>query len=254
MCVKTYSSPKGLRLTSYSTTETFHPTSEWMPAVEYSDWSHALMIRAEGGTTFNARPGYQLAAVRPDNPSNPVPIGSATTTDGWTRFAPGIPTLSGSLFWRFGIFYSATGGLGAADVELDTSVNDLGKVLGTRQIEVQPYNDNSDTAVFAVTPWFAPPGYKFTKAGILISSSATATLQTQLFARFGNDRGAPNGGAWTALEAGFTTAPTENSERNTGPLSVAGFGSYQWAQLGLGVKRSASPAARATIHVASVGW
>ncbi|MEZ4323002.1 MAG: hypothetical protein R3F61_36385 [Myxococcota bacterium] len=57
MCIKTLSSPANLRLTALSTTETFHPTTPWMPVSGFNNWAFNLMIAGISGGGVHRSPG-----------------------------------------------------------------------------------------------------------------------------------------------------------------------------------------------------
>lgn len=250
MCVKTYPGPKGLRLTANSTTDAFFPTTAWMPALDLEGWQFNLMIRGLTGS-FRARPGYQVATVRPENPTDPFAVGTATSTEGFTRFSTTAADFQDRFFWRPGIMYSCSAGsFGQADVQLETQVQTKADMLGTKRIEVQPYNDsNSTVAMFPVTGWFPTVRLDFVKAAIIVQNNLNNTMQNQLHIRWANDVGAPSTN-WNAIEAGWNTPVSENSERNTGRLGASP--SYNFAQLGLGVQKTSGTPNRATIHVSSI--
>lgn len=250
MCVKTYPGPKGLRLTANSTTEAFFPTAPWMPALDLDGWQFNLMIRAVTNS-FRARPGYQLAAVNPENATDPVGLGTATSTEGFTRFNPAIVDFQGQFFWRPGIMYSCvSGAIGQADVQLETQVYAHADLLGTRRIDLQPYNDADGTvAMFPVTDWFPTVQLEYVKAAIIVMNNLNNTMQNQMHIRWANDVDAPSTN-WNTLEAGWNTPVSENSRRNTQKLGAGP--SYNYAQLGLGVRKSSGSPNRATIHVASI--
>jgi hypothetical protein len=249
MCIKTVSSPSGLRLTANSTTELFHPIGPWMPAID-TTWQFNLMIRGLIGS-FQARPGYQVAVVRPDNPADPTGLGTATITEGWTRFAPTAPDFSGQFFWRPGIMASCvSGSFGQADVQLDVQLNTKGELLGTHKIEVQPLNDSNTTIpIHPITGWFPALGLTYVRAAmVFMNNTETDTMLTRLYFRGANDLGAP-AEAWTALEAADPT-PAGNSERNTTKLAIGAGGNY--VQLGLGTYKTSGNPSRCTIHIASI--
>ncbi|MEZ4323001.1 MAG: hypothetical protein R3F61_36380 [Myxococcota bacterium] len=159
--------------------------------------------------------------------------------------------MSGVFFWRFGVGYRAgSAALAAADVALEVAINTKGSVLGTRTFDMNPFNSNTDVAVFPVTEWFSVEDAKNVKAAIVVAQSTNATMDTQLHARFANDRQAL-ASDWTELEAGWADAAMGNSQRNTSEV-LLNSGTSFWGQLGLGVRTSsASSESRATIHVAS---
>jgi len=256
MCNKLLSSPTGIRLSSSSKSSTFYPMVDWRPVPGITQMAFNMMITGKVGN-FNAQPGYQLAAVRPDVPDAPVAVGSMVGTGPYNLVGlsgSSLPDVSAKFFWRFGIFYKSTdGAMASADVGLDVALNTVGRVLGKGVVDVNPFNNNTDTYIWPVTPFFSNAGSDNVKAAISVLNSRNGDMQTRLFVRFGNDRMGPST-AWTALEGGWVTASIGNSSRNTDekPMGVNKF----WAQLGIGVKTtSASKESQATIHVAcaSVG-
>jgi len=210
-----------------------------------------LMITGKQGS-FLAQPGYQLASVRPDKPDVPVPVGTATGAGPYNLFSltdTGLPDVKQKLFWRPGIFFkSGNSSIASADVGLDVALDHSGQWLGKRTIEMNPFNNNLDTYIWPVTPFFATSGPVDVKAAITVMNSINNKLQTRLFIRSGNDRQAP-GSQWAVMESSWKAVASGNSERNsgTGPLGADRF----WAQIGLGVRTtSASSESRATLHVA----
>lgn len=97
MCHKLLSSPR-LRLDSWNTTDAFHPTAPWMPA-HAINWQFDLLIQARVGG-FRARPGYQLAAIRPDLAADPTSTATSSTTEGWNRFTAADIAAGDPAFWN----------------------------------------------------------------------------------------------------------------------------------------------------------
>lgn len=137
-------------------------------------------------------------------------------------------------------------------MSLDVAVDTTGRFLGKTSIDMNPFNNNTDSYIWPITPFFPNAGAQSVKAAISVMNNLNNKTQTRLFVRYGNDRRGPST-TWTGIN-GWKNEPTGNSDRNFGtwPMGVNKF----WAQLGLGVKTtSASNESRATIHVAcsSVG-
>lgn len=250
MCENTTTGPLQ-RLVSYSKTNAvFTPTSKWMPVSGLADDILFNLLQQSLDGTFTAQPGIQLARVRPDNPELPMAVGSVSSSNGYessTYSATGL-NIGDFFYWRFGVFGVSTDGFGQADVRLSVSFDSRGKILGRQSIDVQPFNDNTQTAVYPISGWHPVVAAKNVKAAFVIADNQYATLRYRLFMRSADDSSAPN--AWTALEAGWTAPPVGNSERNTGEILLGASGAARF-QLGVGVMKNGTSETRATIHVAS---
>lgn len=241
-----------LRLNCWGPSQAFHPTAAWMPALPFRGLQFNLMIQALDGSHFRARPGYQLAEVRPDVSAPPTTAFGWAASAGWHRFTTTPPDVSKQFFWRPGILYSLSdGAFGSADVALETQFFTSSEYLPRRTMEVQPYNDaNNTVAVTPVTDWVPSVHLKHVKAAVVVANNSVNTMQNQLFVRWADDVNAP-GSTWAGLELGWNTPLIGNTERNTGVLGPVTIGGAN-AQFGIGVRKTSGAPNRATIHVATI--
>lgn len=250
MCIKVYRSAPGLRLSASSdASSSFHPIAPWLPALPIRSWQHDLLITGVVGS-FQARPAFQVASVRPENPSDPAADGfSWVTTEGWTRISVSPPNLGTRMFWRPGIMVQCQSGgsFGEADVELHAQVDTQGEFLGTGRVEVQPMNDSNTTVpVYPITEWFPTVNLKNVKTALMVQNNFETTV-TRLYYRAANDLGQPETD-WTTLEAGVS-AGAGSSERNTGEVALTT--TRAWGQLGIGAYKTSGNPGRCIIHTAS---
>ncbi|MCB9670878.1 MAG: hypothetical protein H6736_04775 [Alphaproteobacteria bacterium] len=242
MCQKsTPGSP--LRLSCYQNTERFHPTGSWMPATPFDALEYNLLISAKVGN-FRARPGYQLAAVRPDESSVPVVFGSLVTAEGWTRVVGTPPNVDSSFFWRPGVFYSSSNtSVAQADVQLDTHYVTNGRIAGNTSLNLLPVEK---PMVLPVTDWFAAVGVSAVKSAVQITNRLYG-MEVQLLVRWANDRALPT--TWEAASS-VITVTNQNEGFNTGKNGVSP--TRIWGQLGLSVTYTGSNPENATADVACI--
>jgi len=148
MCIKTYASPDGLRLSSSTTSEEFHPFTAWLPIASPSAWRFNVMLAGKTGN-FRVRPGYQLAAVRPTIAGTPGAVGSVIATEGWTPVTASLPGVTGSFWWRLGALGSSSSGAGSGGVKIEAQIRSDGDFLGQERFLLQPY-DEKDNAIVHV--------------------------------------------------------------------------------------------------------
>lgn len=253
MCMKTYASPDGLRLTSSTTTEEFYPFTAWMPIARPSAWRFNVMLAGKTGN-FRVRPGYQLAAVRPTVAGTPGFVGSYITTEGWTPVSGvSLPGVSNVFWWRLGAMASSSSGVGSGDVKIEAQIRSNGDFLGQERILLQPYNekDGATPMVFPVSSWVPSIALDKVMAAIVVEQN-TAGLNAykhRLMVRWADDKQAPFTD-WLDLEAGWINIAPGNSDRNT---TAVGVGTIQasYAQFGLGIYKASGNAGRAIVHVAT---
>jgi hypothetical protein len=110
MCVKVIGGGASRRVTAFSNTETFQTVTAWMPVPGYRSMSFNLYANQPAAGKLSLRPGIQYAAVRLDNPDNPITVGSSTVVDGYERFDAGAQSTDDKMFWRMGYWYAASSG------------------------------------------------------------------------------------------------------------------------------------------------
>jgi hypothetical protein len=181
----------------------------------------------------------QYFAVRPDKFDTYELLGSAITTD--TR-TPVIDTLAaGSELWaQLGYYYKGAGSAeGMIEIGMDLAIHQCIQIIGARRLVIPPTltasNSDDDALIELLTDWVPAVGTPKIKVGSAAKSVRNGDLRDIIIYRTATDRTAPN--TWQfALEAGYSTPGTGNSERNTGELSPTVTSSY-WLQVAQAFRR-----------------
>lgn len=243
-CIRT---PNRLRrsLLLTSTTETFFPTSEWMPLTGLTAVDFLLNLMSAIGPG-EVKPGVQIARTRTDkpDPGQAIAAGNFVDTVGLHHFRE-VPDLAHGAFVRFGFvgrLRRGARGQSTVEVEMDVAAKLCGEVLGTKTVEVQPFAigpDEDDAVIVPITDWSPTVGVDRLKAVFVLLDNHNDALAYRLVVRGALDRMAPD--PWVSVEGkAWTHAAVGSSERNTGEQAVpvaARFADRSLFQLGLAYRR-----------------
>jgi hypothetical protein len=191
------------------------------------------------------KPGYQTASVRVDRPNDPAAFsaGSYTSTTGTVSVRQ---TLTPTDLWiRFGVVYGNSSGDAAGFLQVTTQfdVEQRARVVGQREVVVNPSITTTDLSYFPLTDFVPAVGASGVMAGFVVQDNESTYLEYQLFCRSANDTELPN--AWTACEASYSNPAAGNSSRNSGALSIpagVNVSTHHSLQFALGVRKKSGAA------------
>lgn len=256
MCFKTFATSTSVRALATSTSNRFEPISEWLPLPAFAVVTGRLSMRNRTGN-LRIQGAIQFAKVRPERPEAPAALGDQLSANGDSFFSSS-PNTEEMLYYRVGYFVSTSSGtFGTADVSVSVTLNTLGRVLGSRTIEIQPNFVSGGVQYFTVGDWFPRAGDTLVKAGIVITDNFSTHMQTRLFVRFADDPLVSQGWAPVADNGSWSnpwkSESVGNSERNAGTLSIDLTPATYYAQLAIGVQMAGgSTQPNARLHVACV--
>jgi hypothetical protein len=218
-CNRTFK-PKGSYLSTYAVSATYFWATEWTPVVGMSLADVNLLLRNVDGN-YTAKPVYQTAAVRPDNPDAPVAFvsGAYVNTAGYTQFHESL-SITDKLLIRFGVGYKNSSGtaLGGAWTEPTVAVRQCGRVVGRGAAIINPgMISGTDLNYFPIGQFQPCVGLDKVMGAFVVMDNESTYLEYQLVIRTAKDPQAPN--AWQTCEAGYSNPAAGNSERNTTLLS-----------------------------------
>jgi hypothetical protein len=252
-CSKTLR-PVTTTLVTTTTTSAFEPLTEWMPSTGVGDLDFAVtLLSLDGDADAEVIPAVQLTAVRSDAPDSPGAITGTWVSTAATHHFSDTLSAGSKFLVRLGLAYklkAGESGVAIVQAKLSPAVQQCGRILPGKQIDVSPFMTVTDGAYFPISGWEPTVGLSKIKAAFLVMDNSNTDLEYVLLARTCDDPAEPN--SWQAAEA-WANPASGNSERNTGEVSVpagANLSSHHLVQLGVGVRaKTAGTNPRATIRV-----
>lgn len=229
------------------------------PRLFCPSWEFVLDLRnvyATSGFGVEVIPAFQMAAVRVDRPDDPMTAGTSGATAAGLTHSTFTPSSIGQKgFFRRGVACRLTGS-GATPFARATGIvycswRPLGVALPAEEIVVNPYNDNSEWAIFPLGRGRAIPARTLDKIGAMVigQGNLTQTAEYDVFIRAFNDLQAR--GNWTAMGASITPTTT-NFEHNHGeialPQSIT-FTDFGWVELAYGLRKGSGNPSRCLLNV-----
>jgi hypothetical protein len=255
-CSKTLR-PVTTTLVTTTTTSAFEPLTEWMPSTGITDLDFAVtLLSLDGDAAAEVIPAVQLAAVRSDAPDSPGAITGSWVSTANTHHLSDTLSAGSKFLIRLGLAYklkAGESGVAIVQAKLSPAVQQCGRILPGKEIDVSPFMTVTDGAHFPISGWEPTVGLSKIKAAFLVMDNSNTDLTSSASSRTTSacdDPAEPN--SWQAAEA-WANPASGNSERNTGEVSVpagANLASHHLVQLGVGVRaKTAGTNPRATIRV-----
>lgn len=223
-----------LTLTSSVATLAYAPFTEWIPCIGLDTVTAVLKARGMSNT-LHWQLAVQTASVRTDLPDAWATLDVLQTTGAGERCSGSVTVnTAGKFFVRFGVAYkSSVGGtLAQADVALQAAYDACGRVVGGGQAHLVATDTN--TRFEPVTGWVPSHQAGKVEAALVATAFGGASFQYRL-AQQQAATSPEQPGAWSVLEAGWTTSA---SERNTGELALS-FTNVMWVRFGIAYTLSA---------------
>lgn len=242
------------RLNAFSTTVAYEWFTDWLPAIGMDSAMVVLKGRAASSVQFQAQVVMQTAAVRTDQPSDPITKGSAqfpATNTNYFSYNTNIMDITSNtgsvMFVRFGVAYNLVSGASvpaSADVELEVAYTQCGDIVAA--VTHQLATTTSTAQYIAVTGWLPRILVDKVKAG-LVCNSLTGNFVFQLAYRTAEtSKESPS--AWTLVADATGPAPYGAGEGCTSELPVS-LGNNMWVQFGI-MYKSTSGDGQASVSVA----
>lgn len=220
-------------LVSVTNTTQYAWFTGWMLATGVDTIRAVMKVKNATGTSFQAQPAIQTAAVRTDAPGAASALGSLQTgnTEYNTQNVTVSTVTSGALWFRLGVAYqSSTAGLTQADVGLGASFQQFGGLLDSRTVELTANDTSLQVAV--LTRWF--PAVFFSKIKAVFA--ATGALGGTAFQFQLAIQSAPTSieqpGTWSLLGSAQAVG-SSSVEVNLGELAPASAVTDMWLRVGV---------------------
>ena len=238
MCTIVSPPPRTASLSHTTTTASYMLLGEPRLAAGMQEVGFDVNVLQASGN-LEVLPGYLYYPTRSDRPSPPATAVTGSYVSSTTRhaFHEDLSGTTDQFYVAPVLFYKlSSAGQGNGLVTVRTSWKSSGRMLGTRDVVVNPNNSTDDVMYFPVTGWVPALGADKVMASIVATDVNNAYVRTQLGVRTATDPAQPS--TVSTLEGAFDNPGSGNDSRNTGELSLS-LSTTNFFQLVLMVKKNA---------------
>ncbi|MEQ1569633.1 MAG: hypothetical protein ABMA64_28620 [Myxococcota bacterium] len=248
---------RGVQLQTYSPNPSYVWLTDFVLAAGLSLADVNLFLRSVSGS-FQAKPVYQTATVRAENPDTPTvfPVGALTSAPGYTLFHQPL-AFSGSLLVRFGLVYQNSSGtaLGSAWADAPVAVRQCASVVASGRSLVQPGATSTTDVNYVPLGDFQPAvGLDKVMGAFVVLDNEGQHLEYQLAIRSAKDVRAPN--PWFNAEGTVWSNPAvPNTERNTTSITLptgVNLTNSMFFQMGLAYRKKSGATGNPRAQISAV--
>ncbi len=211
--------PRTVTLNHTSTTPSYVLVGEVRPAAGMEAVGFDVdIMQVSGG--LQVLPGLLWFATRPNEPdSSPSALtGSYTGSTGHHAFQESLSNTNKFFVAPVLLYALSSDGQGTATVQVKTTWKSAGRLLGTRDVVVNPLNDSAQVSYYPLTGWLPALGASKVMASIVAMDVNNGSVETALGIRTALDPTEPD--SVVNCESSFDAPGSGNSARNTTALDI----------------------------------